>query len=119
MRVPSDRPLGSWISDLAANGKLYRFYKTDEWMALRAEVMEDHHFECERCAERGRYRRADTVHHELHVRDYPSMALTRYIDDSDRKHEVLHPLCNDCHNEVHGRKMRGSIPSKPLNEERW
>ena len=119
MRVPRDRALGDWISELMRDGRLYRFYKTDDWLQLRAEVMADHHFECERCAERGRYTRADTVHHEYYVRKHPSMALTRYVGEGDARREVLHPLCNDCHNEIHGRKLKGSAPRAPLNEERW
>lgn len=80
MRVPSDTPLHEWIAALIRENKLYRFYKTWEWLALRDEVMADHHNECERCAERGRYTRADTVHHEFEVRKHPHMALTRVLE---------------------------------------
>lgn len=119
MRVPDNTSLREWIMQLERDGKLYRFYKTEDWRRLRDQVMADHHSECERCAAQGRYTRADTVHHEFEVRKHPDMALTRYVGDGDGRREVLHPLCNDCHNEVHGRKLSGAKPRQPLNEERW
>lgn len=120
MHVPTDRPLASWIRELIATGKLYQFYKTDEWKALRAEVMADHHNECERCEAQGRLRRADTVHHEHEVRREPELALTRWeVDAAGVKREVLHPLCNQCHNDVHGRTLKGNKPKPPITTERW
>lgn len=119
MRVPDDVPLREWVTELARSGKMYRFYKTDEWRRLRAQVMADHHNECERCSERGRYARADTVHHEFEVKKHPHMALTRWVDEPGGRREVLHPLCNDCHNEAHGRKMKGNAPKPQINRERW
>ncbi|MDY3981706.1 hypothetical protein ACTQZK_06380 [Paraeggerthella sp. LCP19S3_G8] len=127
MRVPSDVPLREWIVSLIDDGKLYRFYKTSDWLELRAAVLEDHHNECEMHKGRGdlpvneRYAKADTVHHEFEVKKHPDMALTRYLTEPDgTRREVLHPLCNDCHNIVHGRRLMGS-PSKkkPVTEEWW
>lgn len=121
MHVPQNVSLSDWIRQLDSEGKLYRFYKTDEWRDLRAEVMADHGHECEAHAARGKYARADTVHHEFHVRSHPSMALTRWVIEPDgSRREVLHPLCNDCHNEAHGRKLSGGKRKRPpLTEERW
>ena len=138
MHVPINQSLCSWIRSLIECGKLYRFYKTIEWLTLRGEVMEDHHNECEMCAklgayrqdssgrwrrdERERYSRADTVHHEYEVKKHPEMALTRWVVDGDgTKREVLHPLCNRCHNEVHDRVVKPRQPSKKKfeNVERW
>lgn len=136
MRVPSDRTLSDWIYELIRTNKLYQFYKTCEWLSLRDEIMEDHHYECERCEElgaweregRGRWyrserhhlRKAETVHHEFEVRDHPSMALTRWVTGANgERREVLHPLCNLCHNEIHGRYLKGNTSKPQLNEERW
>ena len=134
MRAPNDTPLREWIISLMHSGRMYKFYKTDDWLELRAAVMRDHHNECERCAELGAwvksggasvrsttlfYMRADTVHHEFEVKKFPHMALTRWVDEPDGRREVLHPLCNDCHNEVHGRKLKGNAPKPQLNEEMW
>lgn len=104
VRIPGDRPLESWIRDLMEHDRLYAFYQSDDWQELRDAVLLDHNYECEMCAAEGKYRRADTVHHEHEVRREPSMALTRFVttDDGER-HEVLHPLCNHHHNVVHKR----------------
>lgn len=120
MHVPRDRSLADWIGELIRTDTLYKFYKTDEWLDLRAEVMGDHHNECERCEEQGKLKKADTVHHENEVKKFPSMALTRYTEQPDgTRREVLHPLCNQCHNEVHGRTLKGNPPKKQMNEEKW
>lgn len=121
MRVPNDKRLEDWIRELIKANKLYKFYKTRDWLNLKQAVMEDHHFECKRCNEVGRLRIATTVHHEFEVRKYPRMALTRYVYDSDGdKREVLHPLCNQCHNDVHGRTLKGNTRRKPpITVERW
>lgn len=120
MRVPANVSLREWLLELFASKREYKFYKTDDWLDLREDVMNDHHWECERCEEHGCYSEAQTVHHEFEVRDYPELALTRWIDDpvTGEKREVLHPLCNQCHNEVHGRVMRNK-PKPQLNQERF
>lgn len=136
MRVPTDRSLAEWIQELMRTNRMYRFYKTMEWLTLKGEVMEDHHWECSKCSElgawvqdsRGRWlrsatkflRRAEMVHHEYEVRDHPHMALTRYVTDAEgNRREVLHPLCNLCHNEEHGRTLTGNAPKPPITKERW
>lgn len=136
MHVPHNKSLVAWIRELEAEGRLYRFYKTDEWLELKDEVMEDHHFECSKCEGFGAWvrddsglwvrskgvflRRAQTVHHEHEVRKRPDLALTRWALGPDgTRREILHPLCNRCHNEEHGRILFGA-PAKPkLNAERW
>lgn len=121
MNVPRDRSLTSWIRELDADGRLYVFYKTPEWRSLRAEVLRDSHYECQICASRGKYTRAQTVHHVNEVKRKPWLALSRtYIEDGERKPNLI-ALCNTCHNEVHDRKLKGTEP-KPkgfTNEERW
>lgn len=104
MRVPTDRPLDAWIRELMDEGRPYAFYQSPEWRRLRADVLADHHGECEMCEAEGKYGRAVTVHHEHEVRDEPSLALTRYLRQADGSlREVLHPLCDHHHNLVHGR----------------
>lgn len=135
MHVPTDRPLASWIRELISAGKLYLFYKSPEWLALRNEVMEDHHWECEKCARLGAWekaggswrrservflRRAETVHHEHEVRKRPELALTRWEEDAaGNRRELLHPICNLCHNEEHERTLKGNKPKPPITTERW
>lgn len=125
MRVPTDRSLASWIRELEAEGKLYRFYKSNEFRALRAEVLRDHHNECAECAKRGRYRRAKVVHHVHEVRDRPDLALTRWVREPDGTvTENLIPLCQECHEIAHGRAYAGrgedaQERKEKEAEERW
>lgn len=120
MRVPSNVPLAVWIRRLIDEGKLYKFYKTDEWYGLRAEVMAEHHCECVMCAERGRYSRAVIVHHVNEVRFHPELALSKHYHDAfGRRLPNLLPLCARCHNEVHDR-FNGNTKKdgpEPLREE--
>ena len=108
MRAPTDRSLASWIRELLDAGQIVRFYKCDEWLALRAEVLRDHHWECAECAKAGKYRRARVVHHVHEVRDRPDLALTRWVREPDgTTTENLLPLCQEHHEEAHGRAFAG------------
>lgn len=70
------------IQDLTKQGKLYRFYKSPDWIQLRAAVMAEAHGECLWCRQEGRMQRAETVHHVMHVRTHPELALSRtYMDE--------------------------------------
>lgn len=122
MRIPSDKPLALWIRELLADGTEWKFYKTDEWLELRADIMEEQHNECEMCRERGEYARAETVHHVNELRDRPYLALSKtYIDKEGKRQRNLMALCFLCHNKVHKRFQGGwwKKKEKPLTEERW
>lgn len=128
MRVPQDKSLAEWIRELIAEDKLYKFYKTEEFRKVRAEVLRDYHNECKRCRERGRYTRAKLVHHVHEVRDRPDLALTRWVREPDgTTTENLIPLCQNCHEVEHGRAYQGrdNVNHKKLQEieekypERW
>lgn len=123
MRVPTDRPLAQWIRELIAIGRLYRFYKTEEWRGLRQLVLDRSHNECERCRERGVPKMATTVHHVMEVKDRPDLALSlTYTDREGAVHRQLVALCDACHNEVHGRFQGAKCKrgdERPLTDERW
>lgn len=122
MRVPLDRSLTSWIRELEKEDKLYKFYKTQDWQMLRNEVLEEAHYECEKCRERGLYSRAKLVHHENEVRDRPDLALSKYYTDEEgNKKKNLLALCQNCHEEEHERAYIGQTnsPKGFTNEERW
>lgn len=119
MRVPQDRSLAAWIRELDAAGKLYKFYKTEEWLDLRDDILDENHWECALCKEQGKYSRAVTVHHVIEVKDRPELALARiYVDVDGTVHVQLLPLCFKCHNKVHGR-FGHAKPRKFITEERW
>lgn len=109
MKRPHDISLATWIRRLIKEGRLYRFYKCDEWLELKYRVMEDAHYECEDCAAKGRYTRAYCVHHDQEVRQRPELALSRnWIDAQGNVHKNLWALCYECHERRHGRMYAGS-----------
>lgn len=124
MRVPKDRSLASWIRELIKGGRLYRFYKTDEWMSLRAAVMAGAHGECEWCREKaGPPVRATCVHHVNEVKDRPELALSLLYTDADGiVRRNLWAICEACHNKAHGRfqgPRKKRCDERPLTDERW
>ena len=125
MRVPTDIDLATWIRQLIREDKIWIFYKTDDWLELRDDVMSDAHNECQHCLKKGKYTRAEMVHHINEVRKRPDLALTReYIDPITKEKKInLVALCNSCHELQHPdrfgnyRAQRGM--EKFTNEERW
>ena len=101
--VPQDVALDAWIRELIREDKIYLFYKTDEWLDLRADVMRDAHNECQHCLKEGIYKRAEMVHHINEVRKRPDLALTRVYTDPithENKNNLV-ALCNSCHEKEH------------------
>lgn len=94
------------------------FYHWGAWEALRQEVLRLDHYECQICKARGRYRRAEIVHHVKHLKDRPDLALSIY----DRGERQLISLCRQCHEEEHPERMtryQYAKRGKPITEERW
>lgn len=115
--------LAEWIRELIAQDKLYKFYKSKEWVSLKNEVLRENHYECQHCLQHGKYTRAVMVHHVNEVRKRPDMALTKtYIDDTGKEKKNLVPLCFACHEAEHNRfeKIRAEQgKEKFTNKERW
>ena len=119
MIVASTAQLVAWIRELEATDKLYKFYKSRQWLDLRARVLEQDHFECVECRERGKYSRAVTVHHVNEVLVRPELALQEFfVDENGEQQRNLLSLCMKCHNDKHHR-FYGNVPKVQLNEERW
>ncbi|EJS13420.1 hypothetical protein IKS_03499 [Bacillus cereus VDM062] len=98
------------LIQLIRDDKLMKFYKSREWRELRLKALKRDNFECCMCRDKGKYRKADCVHHIKEVKEYPELALT---------FDNLMSLCNTCHNEVHDRlKAQDKLPVF-VNEERW
>lgn len=94
------------------------FYHWKEWERLRQEVLRMDHNECQICKSRGRYRRADIVHHVKHLKDRPDLALSVW----DGEERQLVSVCKRCHEELHPERTvqyRYGKKEKPLTEERW
>lgn len=123
--------LTAWINELISKNKLYSFYKSPEWLALRGQVMADNHNECRVCARpwefpelcgketAARYTRAQTVHHVYTVKRHPYWALSRYVTIKGQRIENLLPLCDRHHNEIHKRFCGNIHRKKPVTEEKW
>lgn len=94
------------------SGKLMKFYKSKEWKAKRLDALKRDNNECQACKRKGKYTRAQCVHHLKEVKLMPTLALT--LDN-------LESLCNSCHNKEHDRheavmKDKGKRFESP---ERW
>lgn len=94
------------------------FYHWKDWEQLRQEVLRMDHYECQICKAKGKYRRADIVHHVKHLKDRPDLALSVW----DGKERQLVSVCKRCHEDLHPERTvqyRYEKKEKPLTEERW
>ena len=94
-----------WIQRLILADNLHEFYTSPVWRRMRAKVLRDNHYECERCKKKGLVTPASTVHHRKYLRQHPELAL----DEGN-----LEPICEKCHYEEHHKRSQGFV-----NEERW
>ena len=104
---------------------IHRFYVWTVWLAKRQEILKADKYECQEHKRRGQYKRATTVHHVMHVREHPELALSRwYVDSRGVRHRNLLAVCRSCHNELHPEKSAkraagAAQKEKYVNEERW
>lgn len=108
-------------------------YKTKEWRKVREEVFKLDHGICQRCA--GNYRpvlgrrirrtRAVLVHHHYELNDYPQWKYSIFVNVNGERVRNLWSLCNECHEEIHGRghSLQGFKNKRKEDEfkteERW
>ena len=123
MKIPIDtddkEALARYIRGLIKEDKIELFYKTDDWLELRAEVKEEQHNECQYCKAKGKITLATTVHHEKEVKIYPHLALSKtYIDEEGKERTNLNVACDGCHNKEHKRFLKAEERPQ-LNIERW
>lgn len=114
----TEKELTAWIRQLIKDDKMYTFYHSKEWKALRGEILSDNHYECRWCKDESKLSIAETVHHIKEVKQYPWLALSRTYTDADGEHEQLVPLCHDCHDKAHNR-FSGQKRKRRINAERW
>jgi 5-methylcytosine-specific restriction protein A len=86
------------------------FYHSASWLNKRAEILERDNYECQRCKRKGRYHKAECVHHKQHLDKRPDLALT----DSN-----LTSLCYSCHDSEHPEKLKKNNPKPFISEEKW
>ena len=110
------------IAELVERGDEHLFYVSGAWQRKRLEVLEADRWECQVHKARGRYRRAELVHHVLHLRDRPELGLEDlYVDEDGVEHRQLLSVCRECHETVcHPERMRKCGEGEGfVSEERW
>lgn len=91
----------NWLREKIDAGEEADFYRTYLWKQKSAEVRRLDRNECQICKARGRYRRAELVHHVNHLKDRPDLALDIYYTAADgTKRRNLISVCKDCHENV-------------------
>lgn len=99
-------------------------YKTVRWQKLRFQQLQADNFECQRCKHRGKYKglqglvkytKAQLVHHEFRVRQYPQYAFSRFVNGKRN----LYSLCESCHEIEHKEERNNLKKIEELNDERW
>lgn len=98
------RELVKWIENLKQDNELWKFYKSKEFRHLKDEVLEEQHYECQKCKEDGIITKADTVHHIQFVRKYPELALSKYYTYKGKQYRNLIAVCKSCHSKLHKEK---------------
>ena len=96
-------------------GSDMRFYKSKGWLNQRREILTGVCFVGQICKQRGRYCRANTVHHVKPLKGYPELALADWYEDDTGRHRQLISLCRDCHEAVHDNRIR----IEPITLEQW
>lgn len=98
------------IVHLIRTNNLMKFYKSKEWKVIRKQALERDHYECQSCKQKGKYSKAQNVHHKKEVKTHPELAL-----DLDN----VESICIPCHNDEHKRLDNYIKRKKFVNEERW
>lgn len=116
---PPDK-LKNWVRKCERENAMWKFYKSRWFRMIREAILEEQNNECQKCKAKGKVTKADTVHHENHVRDFPELALTAYyIDEDGTLKRNLVAICKSCHAIEHPEKLKNETIEAYKNEERW
>ena len=109
------------LQDLIRAGNEDQFYSWRIWRNhVRPEILKLDRYECQLCKARGKYARAEIVHHVKHLRDAPGLALSAY--DPNTGSRQLISVCKSCHEAEHPESLQafGSMQQQPpITPERW
>lgn len=107
------------LEQLIEEGREVVWYNSAAWKAMREQVLQYDHFECQACKARGRYKRAVIVHHVKHLKDRPDLALSLF--DPGTGERQLVSLCRACHEAEHPERAIQPRKSEraPVTAERW
>jgi 5-methylcytosine-specific restriction enzyme A len=100
------------LKQLIASGNVHDFYVSAPWLHLRSEVLREQKNECQEHRKRGRYARANHVHHVNHLKEHPELALSKwYLDKYGVPQRNLIAVCKECHETVcHPERLKHSKP---------
>lgn len=85
------------------------FYHSNEWRAVRQDVLERDFYLCQECKRNGVIKQGNTVHHKIHLKDDWSKRL-----DMDN----LETICPQCHNREHFEKGFSKYKRKRRKKEK-
>ena len=109
------------IALLVEGGREHDFYCSAIWHRKRDEILRRDRYECQICKSRGKYKRAELVHHVQHLKDRPDLALAdTYPGEDGQEQRLMICVCIECHDNVcHPDRMRKERKEKFTTEERW
>lgn len=107
-----------FVKKCISDNDVHRFYCRKEWLEIRKKVLKLDHYECQKCKNRGKYKKAVLVHHINHLKDKPNLALEIYDNAGNRN---LISLCQSCHEEEHPEERHKLCKNNEgyTNDERW
>lgn len=110
-----------WIRQTIKDKGKLGFYSSYCWKKKRLEVLRVYHFECLSCKTKGKYKKAEHVHHVLPLLKHPHLGLKeKYLDHNGNEQIQLMPLCAICHEQMEGRSLHNKIKNESvLFPERW
>lgn len=110
--------VGKWVEQFINQNEIHKFYASKEWRKLRREVLRESKYECQVCKQKGFYTKANHVHHNKTVREFPMFALSKTYEFQGMTYQNLVAVCKECHETVcHPDRFKHD--KKQLNEERW
>lgn len=81
------------------------FYKSWAWKKCRELILKRDNYLCQMCLKNGLITAAKIVHHIIHLKDNPLLAL---------EEDNLTSVCNTCHERLH--PSRGQENNKTINQ---
>ena len=98
------------VENLKRTGDKRKFYDSPGWRRVRREALTRDRNACICCKDKGKYTRANTVHHVKEIKDVPDLALTL---------ANLQSVCHACHESIHDRNASKRKLSKVYWPEQW
>jgi 5-methylcytosine-specific restriction endonuclease McrA len=116
--IRNEDELEEWIKQLVGIKQVNKFYKCNQWLKVKGEVLDEQKRKCQECLKAGKVTEANTVHHVQFVKKYPRLALSKYYNHNGKQYRNLIAVCPECHNKLHPEKIKKK-KDRFINDERW